>query len=169
MQRWKRSRYLYILGIAIASLIASSISPIIPTALADTLTPARVNFEDKNLPFVRINRTVIKVGEAFFYSDDPTREENNSYTAVGLDCPAKLTYNHETVSSEGVATLHPRGQLNGNALSNLRVAVTQLILQPREMTTQKITVRISGTTQYFTSQKTARLIAFSTITQQPSR
>jgi len=101
MQRWKRSRYLYILGIAIASLIAGTISPIIPTALADTLTPARVNFEDKNLPFVRINRTVIKVGEAFFYSDDPTREENNSYTAVGLDCPAKLTYNHETVSSEG--------------------------------------------------------------------
>ena len=85
MQRWKRSRCLYILGIAIASLVASSISPIIPTALADTLTPARVNFEDKNLPFVRINRTVIKVGGAFFYSDDPTREENNSYTAVRLD------------------------------------------------------------------------------------
>ena len=65
MQRWKRSRYLYILGIAIVSLIAGTISPIIPTALADTLTPARVNFEDKNLPFVRINRTVIKVEKRF--------------------------------------------------------------------------------------------------------
>lgn len=85
-----------------ASTLVSAVSPFVPNVYADTATA--VDFNQKNLPFIRVNRTLITVGDnnsgvAYFYSSDPAGE-NKVYNGVGLTCAATLTY-HPASGVEG--------------------------------------------------------------------
>lgn len=74
-----------------------------PTVANNTSTPSSVDFSAANISFTRVNRTLIKVGEAWFTSDDPTGD-NYTYTSVGLECSAKLTYKPETNSGDNYSS-----------------------------------------------------------------
>lgn len=89
----KRAR-LWFISLVVVATITNVISPLIPKAYANTATA--VNFNTKDLPFTRINRTLITIGNgtsgvAWFYSADPLGD-NYVYNSVGLTCPATLTY-----------------------------------------------------------------------------
>lgn len=92
-----KRRGIYLALTSVLFVIATLFSPLAPHVYADT--PKSVDFNDKSLTFVRVNRTIITLGGAWFYSADPT-SDNYIYNSIGLTCPAVLTYN-PPVSYEG--------------------------------------------------------------------